>query len=265
MKEERMGYIYCGYRIETRESYIGKTVELNQRIALHKRAQEKNHFHKAIRRYGIESFAFEILEVAPESILFSREMFWISAMDTFKGPGYNLTPGGEGQPCGNDHFARKRKMRGEKSPKYGTKVSEEIKEKTRGENHYTHKLKMEGKPHPGIGSKRTKETREKISGENHYSYKLKIEGKPHPNLGSKRTKESRQKMSDNHADVSGEKNPMYGIRKFGEDNPNYGNDWSFEQREKASIFEKNRTQQKRIQQDKENGQMYIWDDLYEKN
>lgn len=52
-------------------------------------------FHRAIMKYGKESFDYEVLEICNslEHVL-EREVFWIDKLNTF-GSGYNLTCGGQ--------------------------------------------------------------------------------------------------------------------------------------------------------------------------
>ena len=80
------------------KSYIGKTVwspiaRLKKHFELAK-AGSDTHLHRAMRKYGIESFYIEVLEQGwdPKIGVSIREPFWIGALK----PEYNMTSGGEG-------------------------------------------------------------------------------------------------------------------------------------------------------------------------
>ena len=92
----------------TNESYIGQTLKtMEERLRRHKWDSNNGsdtHFHRAIRKYGIENFTSEILEEcisvqsnlkSKQTIADQREIFWINYYDTYNN-GYNLTEGGNG-------------------------------------------------------------------------------------------------------------------------------------------------------------------------
>ena len=125
-KEEydNIGIIYK-YTSPSGKSYIGQTRFPNRRKAQHKleaKQGSKCTFHKAIRKYGWDSFEYEVLFTVfndnvneLQDILNEKEIYYIQLYDTFKN-GYNDTPGGN-QYSGENH------------PSYGTHLSEEHKEK----------------------------------------------------------------------------------------------------------------------------------------
>lgn len=88
--------------------YIGQSVDIDTRFRSHCTDAEAGRFKSpyrleaAIKEYGRENFYYEILEKCEKSKLNEREIYWIAKYNTFKGPGYNLTPGGLGY-CGEDH------------------------------------------------------------------------------------------------------------------------------------------------------------------
>ena len=57
-------------------------------------------FYKAIRKYGIENFSFEVLEECTAEELDEKEKYWIKYYNTYIGwencQGYNMTIGGSG-------------------------------------------------------------------------------------------------------------------------------------------------------------------------
>ena len=97
----------CGIYVITNninnKKYIGKSCNLNRRLRHHQvdtfnpNSMEYNTvIHKAIRKYGVSNFSFEILEECKEEDLDSREIYWIKKYKTY-GKGYNMTYGGEGK------------------------------------------------------------------------------------------------------------------------------------------------------------------------
>lgn len=87
----------------TNKSYIGQSINIEKRFEQHSNNAynsniiEYNYpFYRAIRKYGIENFTFEILELCSIEELSVKEKYYIDKYDTFKN-GYNLTIGGEGK------------------------------------------------------------------------------------------------------------------------------------------------------------------------
>ena len=81
--------------------YIGQSVNIYKRWNNHKcacynsNAHEYNYYiYRAMRKYGIENFTFEIIEECTQELLNEREKFWIAYYDSFKN-GYNETEGGD--------------------------------------------------------------------------------------------------------------------------------------------------------------------------
>lgn len=93
-------YVYLHRNTVNGKGYVGWTsTSMEWRWRRHcYSAQEGSrlYFHAAIRKYGIESFTHEILDVlATEAGAKRAEKLWIKRLGTF-GSGYNLTMGGEG-------------------------------------------------------------------------------------------------------------------------------------------------------------------------
>ena len=89
----------CGiYKIENLlngKSYIGQSIEIEQRFAKHKCSKDDFYIHRAIRKYGVNNFSFEILEECDKSLLNEKEKFWINKMNTLIPNGYNMIQGGD--------------------------------------------------------------------------------------------------------------------------------------------------------------------------
>lgn len=107
----------CGiYKIENLingKVYIGQSVDIQYRFNNHKSESfnpKSNAYdtaiHRAIRKYGVDNFSFEIIEECDQNKLREREIYWIDYYQSF-GNGYNLTSGGEGVPTVNIKQAQK--------------------------------------------------------------------------------------------------------------------------------------------------------------
>lgn len=75
------------------KSYIGQSNDINRRIEEHKYKNDLA-IDKAIQKYGIESFTYEILEECTLDELDEKETYWIAYYNTYKGSGYNCNAGG---------------------------------------------------------------------------------------------------------------------------------------------------------------------------
>ena len=84
--------------------YIGQSVDIGRRWRQHMTAEDDIYFHKAIQKYGVENFEWEVIEKCKKSELDERESYWIEYYDSFN-KGYNCTKGGDGGPVmhGSDH------------------------------------------------------------------------------------------------------------------------------------------------------------------
>lgn len=84
------------------KAYVGQTCDLEARLYLHSRAYDhrRSSLHRAIRKYGIDAFGFEVLEdgITDRETLNRLEREWIAKLGTTdRKKGYNLTSGGEGR------------------------------------------------------------------------------------------------------------------------------------------------------------------------
>lgn len=89
----------------TLKSYIGQARNIKMRIKQHLRSSindaAKDYgvpFHAAIRKYGIENFDIEVLELCDAAELNDKERYWIKMLGTYihaeGSGGYNVTEGG---------------------------------------------------------------------------------------------------------------------------------------------------------------------------
>jgi group I intron endonuclease len=119
--------------------YIGKTYNLNLRVASHKYSANKMNkdiiLHNSIRKYGWDAHILQVIEECIDSVLNEREIYWITELNTYcyeNENGMNMTKGGEGQRSTWMHKTELRKwvsdkFSGEGNPFYGKKHSEETK------------------------------------------------------------------------------------------------------------------------------------------
>lgn len=98
--------IYKITNIINNHSYIGQSIQIEERWKNHIEASNNKNAHnykyplyKAIRKYGISKFQFEILEECSKEQLNEREYFWIKTLS----PEYNQT-------CGGDYLAVSQKL-----------------------------------------------------------------------------------------------------------------------------------------------------------
>lgn len=97
-----MGYIYKVTHKTKHKVYIGQTIqkpEIRWRHhinAVHYKGED-NKFHRALKKYGKDSFVWEIIEEVDNKLLDEREEYWITYFDSFKN-GYNSTPGSTNPP-----------------------------------------------------------------------------------------------------------------------------------------------------------------------
>lgn len=86
------------------KSYIGKSVDIEDRWMRHRsRAFQKNdnqynsYLYRAIRKYQLCNFTFEVVEECSMEELDDKEIFYIDLYDSFYTKnGYNMTRGGDG-------------------------------------------------------------------------------------------------------------------------------------------------------------------------
>lgn len=80
------------------KTYIGKTSKtIQERFNKHKynayKLNQKTYLYHAMRKYGIDNFTIEIVEIVSDSSsLNKKEKYWIENLN----PDYNMTKGGDG-------------------------------------------------------------------------------------------------------------------------------------------------------------------------
>ena len=94
--------VYKITNIINNKVYIGITKQIIKRIGNHiyyfknPNSSNNTYLHKALRKYGLESFTIEIIEICDTlEILNNREIYWIKYYNTINSKnGYNLDSGG---------------------------------------------------------------------------------------------------------------------------------------------------------------------------
>ena len=86
--------------------YIGQSKDIEARwkkhISVYNNKTAPNYkLYRAMKKYGLSSFRFEIIEECEPEELNSREIYWIQYYDSFFN-GYNMTLGGEACNGTND-------------------------------------------------------------------------------------------------------------------------------------------------------------------
>lgn len=81
------------------KSYIGLSTHIEDRWQYHKtpynwKREKDKLLYRAITKYGIENFNFEVLEECLPEELSEKEKYYVEKYDTYKN-GYNMTAGGE--------------------------------------------------------------------------------------------------------------------------------------------------------------------------
>lgn len=91
--------IYAAVHRDSGKTYVGKTTKtLKQRSRSHFRSARwgsGTHFHRALRRYGLNAFEWFVIEDDVQD-LNEAECFYISYLSSLGATLYNMTPGGDG-------------------------------------------------------------------------------------------------------------------------------------------------------------------------
>lgn len=132
-----MGYIYKITNTINKKAYIGVTTKdnPNERWSNHKSAIRANigcpFLQKAVKKYGEESFKFEVLIICFDDDVFKFENEYILKNNTMSPNGYNIATGGIKGPSflGKHHSEETKHILSKKSREYHNRP--EIKEQHR--------------------------------------------------------------------------------------------------------------------------------------
>ncbi len=214
--------------------YIGQSRKtLAKRKSEHMRESNgrgKTYFNKAIRKYGIDGFTWQVICICPNiDSLNEQEEYYIAFYDSMN-TGYNLTSGGKNCIMSDES---KEKIR---QAKLGHPVSKETRQKIRiaasnisEDTRNKMRIAKQGKNHPNYGNHLSKETKKKI-GDAH-------RGEKNHNYGKTATEETKEKMREaalKKPPMSDETKEKISQAQLGEKNHNYGKKASDETKEKIS-------------------------------
>jgi group I intron endonuclease len=200
----------------TLKVYYGSAINIQKRFREHRLGKRSNvHLQRAISKYGLDSFSFEVVSPCQKEQLIEHEQVLLDLVRVYKNGclgeinkdlSYNLAP-----TAGSA---------------LGVRRSEETKRKM--------SLAKQGQPSHNKGKHLSLETKAKIGkaskGRKHTEEAKQKNRLAH--LGKQHTEEWKSKMSQL---FSGEGNPMYG--KVGELAPNFGKHLSEETKRKISQTE----------------------------
>lgn len=132
-----MSVVYKIKNIIANDFYIGSTCNFQKRKSTHTRALNKNKHHskilqRAVNKYGLNNFVFQIIEQCEVDQTLDREQFYI---DTLK-PKYNVTKNALAPMQGRKHTDKtkqllksRRVIKGAEHYAYGKSVSKELRER----------------------------------------------------------------------------------------------------------------------------------------
>lgn len=171
------GIIYKWTNTKNNKCYIGQTCYPNRRHNDHIKSIYRKgggDFVKALKKYGLESFTYEVIETVDESKLNEREIYWINYFDSFRN-GYNMTLGGDGHRgeigeegrkhialghIGIKHTEEEKKKISESHKKYWASLSDD--EKNERISKLPH-VSLKGEKNGMYGKHHSKESRKKVS------------------------------------------------------------------------------------------------------
>lgn len=121
--------------------YIGQSIDIEKRWKDHIKDYKKGEqvLYKAIRKYGIENFSFEVVEECDMEELDDKEIYYIKEYCSYihadESKGYNMTLGGEGNRGLVFTKEHKRRLSESRKGKHHTQVvRKRMSETRRGEN-----------------------------------------------------------------------------------------------------------------------------------
>jgi predicted GIY-YIG superfamily endonuclease len=194
-------YIYVIHNIINNKIYVGKTIDPVSRWYEHITSKNTQYIHRAIRKYGVDSFIFTVIHKLNSEIETNNaERYWIrfykSNVYRYGNEfGYNMTDGGEGSFGYRHSNKTKQKIsivvrafyENNLNPRAGKTLSEETKQ-----------LISQG----NTGKRRTQEVKDNFS-------KMR-QGSGNGFYGKTHSPETKAKISERSQKLIGELNPFFG-------------------------------------------------------
>lgn len=151
-KGEETGIIYGWYCIVTDKWYIGQTIDEQGRFKRHIddaiNKKDNIHFHRALRKYGLDNWVYCILESNILKVnLNLKEQEWIEYYDSFYN-GYNLTLGGRKNTIFSEESRRKLSKSHKGKKTWNSGKTNIYSNETRRKMSESHKGKPCGHPRP---------------------------------------------------------------------------------------------------------------------
>jgi len=200
-------HIYLITNTFTNKKYVGKTIQkVENRFQQHIRYSKKHNtkLSNAIKKYGKNTFIVEILETCnTEKDLNEREVYWISKIL----PEYNMTLGGEGAACGENHPFYGKNLTNEHKQKISLSLTGTKKEKMLDNQKHKISQSLSGENHPFYGKKRPE-------------HSLKMSGKNNPFYGKNHSEEVKSKMAKTYIfkNPNGESVTIKNLTEFSQKN-----------------------------------------------
>lgn len=183
--------IYLLTHIESGRKYVGQSVDIQKRWAMHARGHKKTKLGAAVIKYGWSAFAPTVIEVCEASCLNIAEMKWIQHHACVSPLGFNLTTGGSRQTKYSDET--KAKIGAANSRRI---VSKETKAKLRARIVSDEaKAKMSSS---SVGKIHSEATKQKISAASKLNAPIAIARLIAANTGSKHSEETKAKRAAHH-------------------------------------------------------------------
>ena len=219
--------IYRATNLLNGKMYIGQTIKsLKIRINAHIQFKGNTYFKKAINKYGIENFKWDVLcECKDIDELNKMEEFCITFWDTFRN-GYNETTGGLNKARNKASKETRKKMSESRTGfKHTDETKKKISESKIGIIFSDEHIKNLSESHKGI--EHTEESKRKLSEslKNSEKYKLSI---PERNKkisdsrkGMKFSDEHKKHLHENHTVMIGKTNSDETKKKISDSNKLY--------------------------------------------
>ena len=115
--------------------YIGQSINIHSRLQQHKKCHSSEMVvTKALLKYGISSFIFEVVELCDPTLLNEKERYWISLKNSIVPIGYNCTSGGDSKGTISEQ-TRKAMSKAQKGKTVTTNTKEKLRAINTGKQH----------------------------------------------------------------------------------------------------------------------------------